>query len=45
MASALLHNMKAMRALVAEYGEAGGAVAELREMTRLDLASKLRDKA
>jgi hypothetical protein len=45
MAAVLLHNMKAMKALVAEYGEAGGAVAELREMTRLDLASKLRDKA
>jgi AcrR family transcriptional regulator len=45
MAAVLLHNMKAMKALVAEYGEAGGAVAELRDMTRLYLASKLRGKA
>ena len=45
MAAVLLHNMKAMKALVAEYGEAGGAVAELRDMTRLYLASKLRRKA
>jgi hypothetical protein len=44
MAAVLLHKLKAMRALVAEYGEPGGAVAELREMTRLDLASKFRDK-
>jgi hypothetical protein len=45
MAAVLLHNMKATRALVAEYREAGGAVAELGEMTRLDLASTFRDKA
>lgn len=42
MAVVLLHNMKAMKAMVAEYGEAGGAVAELREMTRVYLASRLR---
>jgi hypothetical protein len=45
MAAVLLHNMKAMRALVAESGEAGGAAAERREMTRLDLASTPRDDA
>ena len=45
MAAVLLHNMKAMKALVAEYGEASGAVAELRAMTRLYLASKLQRKS
>jgi AcrR family transcriptional regulator len=45
MAAVLMHNMKAMKALVTEYGEASGAVAELRDMTRLYLASKLRGKA
>jgi AcrR family transcriptional regulator len=45
MAAVLLHNMKAMKTLVAEYGEAGGAVAELRDMTRLYLASKLQGQA
>jgi AcrR family transcriptional regulator len=45
MAAVLLQNMKAMKALVAEYGKASGAVAELREMTRLYLASKLQGKA
>ena len=45
MAAVLLHNMKAMKALAAEYGEASGAVAELRAMTRLYLASKLRRKS
>jgi AcrR family transcriptional regulator len=45
MAAVVLQNMKAMKALVAEYGKASGAVAELREMTRLYLASKLQGKA
>jgi hypothetical protein len=41
MAAVLLQNMKAMKALIAEYGDASGAVAELRDMTRLYLTSKL----
>jgi AcrR family transcriptional regulator len=45
MAAVLLHNMKTMKALVAEYGETSGAVAELREMTRVYLASKFRRKS
>jgi AcrR family transcriptional regulator len=45
MAAVLLQNMKAMKALVAEHGEAGGAVAELRDMTRLYLANKLQGTA
>jgi AcrR family transcriptional regulator len=42
IAVVLLQNMKAMKALVAEYGEASGAVAELREMTQVYLANKFR---
>jgi AcrR family transcriptional regulator len=45
MAVVLLQNMKAMKALVVEHGEASGAVAELRDMTRLYLATKLRGNA
>ena len=40
MAVVLLHNMKAMKALVADPG----ATQELRDMTRLYLLSKLRDE-
>jgi AcrR family transcriptional regulator len=45
MAAVLLQNIKAMKTLVAEHGETSGAVAELRDMTRLYLASKLQGKA
>ena len=43
IAVVLLQNMKTMKALSAEHGRNGdaGAIAELREMTRLYLASKL----
>lgn len=41
MAAVLLQNMKAMKTLVANHGADSGAVAELREMTRLYLASRL----
>lgn len=41
MAAVLLQNMKAMKVLTAEHGPDSGAVAELREMTRLYLESKL----
>jgi|GEM_PF-4056615 len=41
MAAVLLQNMKGMKALLAAHGQDSGAVAELREMTRLYLASKL----
>jgi hypothetical protein len=44
MATVFLHNMKAMKALAAEYRHASSPVAELRDMTRLYLASKLRGK-
>jgi hypothetical protein len=40
-----LFSEQAMKALVAEYGEPGGAAAELREMTRLNLGTKLRGQA
>jgi AcrR family transcriptional regulator len=45
MAIVLLHNMKTMKALTVEHGNANdsGASAELRDMTRLYLASKLAD--
>jgi AcrR family transcriptional regulator len=45
MAVVLLHNMKTMKALAADHGGADsrGASAELRDMTRLYLASKLSD--
>ena len=47
MAVVLLHNMKTMKALVAGHGGAtgDGASTELRDMTRLYLASKLPDHA
>ena len=47
MAVVLLHTMKTMKALAAEDGGAGsrGASAELRDMARLYLASKLPDGA
>ena len=41
MAAVLLQTMKAMKALTAEHGHDSGAVAELRRMTALYLASKL----
>jgi AcrR family transcriptional regulator len=46
MAVVLLHNMKTMKALAADQGGAGdsGAAAELREMNRLYLTSKLSEK-
>jgi len=45
MAVVLLYNMKAMKALAADDPTAVGASAELRDMTRLYLASKLADPA
>ena len=47
MAVVLLHNMKTMKALAADHGGAtvDGASTELRDMTRLYLASKLPDHA
>jgi hypothetical protein len=44
MAVVLLYNMKAMKALAPDHGgvDIAGAAAELRHMTRLYLASKLR---
>jgi AcrR family transcriptional regulator len=46
MAVILLHNMKLMKALTAESGEPAdpGAAAELRQMTRAYLASKITDQ-
>jgi AcrR family transcriptional regulator len=43
MAVVLLHNMKTMKVLVADHVD--GPVAELRDMTRLYLRSKLQSKA
>ncbi len=47
MAVVLLHNMKTMKALAADQGgtEEGGAAAELRDLIRLYLTSKLHDRA
>jgi AcrR family transcriptional regulator len=44
MAIVLLQNMKAMKSLAADDGECVGAAAELRDMTRLYLANRLRNQ-